>query len=136
MAAGRRREEIDAKIARWEKDLERLRVALVNAPEDLNAKHHPTFVELYRRKEVAKSRWEAIRGVWPEAQGCDVVKTRWPPLRLQWPQAHATLTEVLRSAPHDASSSLHSRRRFRKGYRAIIHPCDQHISLADEEAPA
>ncbi len=96
MAAGGRREEIDAKIAIWERDLERLRVALANAPESLNAKHHPAFVELYRRKEVAKARWEAIRGVYrPEAQGVRRCEDALAAMEAAWPQAHAMLIEVL-----------------------------------------
>lgn len=75
MAEGGRREEIDAKIARWERELEGLRIALANAGDALNARHHSAFVELYRLKEVAKSRWEAIRGVYgpdPDAvQRCE-----------------------------------------------------------------
>ena len=96
MAGGGRREEIDAKIALWERELERLRVVLANAPEALSAKHHPTFVELYRRKEVAKSRWEAIRGVYrPEAEGVRRCEDALAGMEAAWPQAHAMLTEVL-----------------------------------------
>jgi len=96
MAGGGRREEMDAKIALWERDLERLRVALANAPEALNAQHHPTFVELYRRKEVAKSRWEAIRGVYrPEAQAVGHFEDALAAMEAAWPKAHAMLTEVL-----------------------------------------
>ena len=77
MATGGRRKEIDTKFAAWEHDLERLRVALANAPEAANAKYHDAFVELYRQKERAKSAWEAIRGVYrPDADAvrrCDEV---------------------------------------------------------------
>ena len=96
MDAGGRREEIDAKIALWERDLERLRVALANATDALNAQHHPTFVVLYRQKEVAKSRWEAIRGVYrPEAQAVRSCEDALAAMEAAWAQAHAMLTEVL-----------------------------------------
>ena len=96
MAAGGRREGIDAKIALWERDLERLRVALANAPEALDAKHRPTFVDLYRRKEVAKSRWEAIRGVYrPEAQAIRRCEEAFAAMEAAWPLARAILAEVL-----------------------------------------
>jgi hypothetical protein len=66
---------MDAKVALWERELEQVRVVLANASDAVNAKHHPTFVDLYRRKEVVKSRWEAIRGVYrPDAEAlrrCD-----------------------------------------------------------------
>jgi len=99
MAAGGRREEIDAKMTRWEKDLERLRVALANAPEALNATHHPAFVELYRLKEVAKSRWEAIRGVYrPNAEDVRRCDDAMASVEAAWPKVEAMLTEVLPSA--------------------------------------
>lgn len=96
MAEGGRREEIDARIARWERDLERLRVALANATDTVNAKHHPTFVELYQRKEVAKSRWEAIRGVYrPDAQAVRRCEDALAAMEAAWLQAQAMLTDVL-----------------------------------------
>ena len=99
MAGGGRREEIDAKIALWERELERLRVVLANAPEALSAKHHPTFVEVYRRKEVAKSRWEAIRGVYrPKAEDVRRCDDAMASVEAAWPKVEAMLTEVLPSA--------------------------------------
>jgi hypothetical protein len=96
MAEGGRREEVDARIARWERDLERLRVALANATDTVNAKHHPTFVELYRRKEVAKSRWEEIRGVYrPDAHAVRRCEDALAAMEAAWQQAQATLTEVV-----------------------------------------
>ena len=95
MAAGGRREDIDAKIAMWERELERLRVALASAPEALNVQHHPTFVELYRQKEVAKSRWEAIRGVYrPEAQAIRRCEEALAAMEAAWPTARTMLTEM------------------------------------------
>jgi len=96
MAEGGRREEIDAKIARWERELERFRVALANASEAVNTQHHPTFVELCRKKEVAKSRWEAIRGVYrPDAQAVRRCEDALAAMDAAWQQAQAMLTDVL-----------------------------------------
>jgi hypothetical protein len=96
MAAGGRREEIDTKIAHWERDLERVRVALANAPDALNAQHHAAFVGLCRRKEVAKSRWEAIRGVYrPESDAVRRCEDGLTAMEALWPQAQAMLAEVL-----------------------------------------
>jgi hypothetical protein len=96
MTTGGRREEIDAKIAAWERDLERLRVALANAPAAVNAKHGSSFVELYRQKEVAKSRWEAIRGVYrpdPEAvRHCDDALAA---MQAAWAAGESMFSEVL-----------------------------------------
>ena len=96
MATDRRREEIDAKFSAWERDLERLRVALANAPEAVNAKHHDAFVKLYRQKELAKLTWEAIRGVYrPDAEavrGCDEALAT---METAWTKAESILTELL-----------------------------------------
>jgi len=96
METGGRREVIDAQIAAWERDLERLRVALANAPDPLNAKYHASFVELYEQKEVAKSRWEAIRGVYrPEVEAVRRSEDALAALKAVWPKAEAMLAEVL-----------------------------------------
>ncbi len=96
METGGRREVIDAQIAAWERDLERLRVALANAPEPLNAKYHASFVGLYEQKEVAKSRWEAIRGVYrPDVEAVRRCEDALAALKALWPKAEAMLTEVL-----------------------------------------
>jgi hypothetical protein len=96
MVAIGRREEIDAKIKAWERELERLRVALANAPEAVNAKHQTDFVGLYGRKEVVKSRWEAIRGVYrPDAaaiQRCDEALAA---MEAAWVKAQSMLADVL-----------------------------------------
>lgn len=95
MTTGGRREENDARIARWERELEHVRIGLANAPDVLNAKHHPTFVDLYRRKEVVKSRWEAIRGVYrpdPDAvRRCDEALGA---MEAAWAAAHGMFAEV------------------------------------------
>ncbi len=62
------REAIDSRIKEWERELEEIRIALAAAPEALHAEHEDSFVRLYRAKEVLKSRWEAIRGIYrPDA---------------------------------------------------------------------
>ena len=48
MATGGKREEIDAKIKGWERDLEQLRLALARAPESVHAEYQTRFVEVYR----------------------------------------------------------------------------------------
>ncbi len=68
MASSGRRDGIDAKIRDWERELERMRVGLAAGPEDRHASQEQRFVALYRRKEVVKSRWETVRGVYrPDA---------------------------------------------------------------------
>ena len=64
MATGGTREEVDAKIRAWELELERLRLALAAAPDEVHAAHHQSFIELYRQKEIVKSRWEVVRGAY------------------------------------------------------------------------
>ena len=64
MTTGEMREETDVKIAAWERELERVRLALARAPDAVHDRLHPTFTEVYRAKEMLKSRWEAIRGVY------------------------------------------------------------------------
>jgi hypothetical protein len=96
MAAGGRREEIDAKIKAWERDLERLRVALANAAEDVSAKHRTDFAGLYRRKEAVKSRWEAIRGVYrPDAGAVRSFEEALAAMEAEWGKADGMLEEVL-----------------------------------------
>lgn len=95
MAEGGRREEIDATIARWERELEGLRVALANASEALNARHHSTFVELYRLKEVAKSRWETVRGVYrPDAHAVRRCEEALAAMAAAWQQTELMLSEM------------------------------------------
>lgn len=64
MAAGGKRETIDGKIKAWENELERVRLALARAPNSVHERCHQTFVEVYRAKEIVKSRWESVRGVY------------------------------------------------------------------------
>jgi hypothetical protein len=99
MATGGRRDEIDGAVQAWESDLERLRVALANAPEVINAKHHSGFAELYRQKEVVKSRWETIRGVYqPDAQAVRHFEVAFASMTAAWARAQPMLAEVLAGA--------------------------------------
>lgn len=73
MAEAGGRGAIDRRIRAWERELERIRLWLASAPEPVHQEHQARFVELYRAKEVAKSRWEALRGIYrpaPEAVRC------------------------------------------------------------------
>ncbi len=97
MATGGKREEIDAKIKAWEWDLERLRVALARAPEPVHARYHPAFTELYRAKEVVKSRWEEIRGVYrPEPATVQRVQEALAAVEAAWRAAQPMLDDVLK----------------------------------------
>ena len=99
MATGGRRDEIDGAIQAWESDLERLRVALANAPEAVNARHHTGFVDLYREKEMVKSRWETIRGVYqPDAQAVRRFEVAFASMTAAWANAQPMLAEVLVAA--------------------------------------
>jgi hypothetical protein len=96
MAIGEKRDEIDAKIKAWERELERLRVVLARAPEAVHAAHHQRFVGLYRQKEVVKSRWEGLRGTYqadPEAVG--EVETALAVMEAAWVNAAPMLAELL-----------------------------------------
>lgn len=100
MATGGKREEIDAKIKAWERELERLRVALARAPEPVHAKYNPGFVELYQKKEVVKSRWEAIRGVYrPEPAAVHGFEDALAGMEAAWPAAQPMFAEVLQAQP-------------------------------------
>jgi hypothetical protein len=95
MAAGGRREEIDAKIREWEHGLERLRLWLANAPEAVHLAHHPQFVELYRRKEAAKSRWEAVRGVYrPAPEALQEWEAAMADMESAWEKAQGLFAEM------------------------------------------
>jgi hypothetical protein len=96
MTTGGRRGTIDETIAAWERDLERLRVALANASDAVNAEHHAIFVDLYRRKEVAKSRWEAIRGVYePDPDAVQRCEEALAAMQAAWATSEPVLTSVL-----------------------------------------
>jgi hypothetical protein len=96
MALGGGREEIDLRFKKWEQDLERLRLLLARAPEEVHARWNPDFVNLYRQKEVAKSAWEAIRGTYrPEPEALQRYEQAWRAMEATWAAAQPMLTEVL-----------------------------------------
>ena len=96
MASGGRREEIDARIKQWEQSLEQLRLALACAPEEVHARWNPDFVNLYRQKEVLKSAWEAIRGIYqPESESLQRVEKELAAMQAAWEAAQAMRTETL-----------------------------------------
>ena len=97
MASGGKRDEIDAKIKEWERELERLRVALARAPESVHDRYYQNFVELYRAKEVVKSRWEAVRGVYqPEAAAVHAFEGALSAMESAWRAAQLMLADILK----------------------------------------
>jgi len=95
MAGGGRRDEVDAKITGWEKDLERLRVALAGAPESVHDAHHQHFTDLYRCKEVVKSRWELVRGVYrPDPTAVQRFEEALAAMEAAWEKAQPMLAGV------------------------------------------
>jgi hypothetical protein len=97
MASDGRREEMDAKIKGWERELERLRVALARAPESVHVQYYPQFVAVYREKEIVKSRWEAVRGVYrPEATEMERFQEALSAMEKTWATAQPMFTEVLK----------------------------------------
>jgi hypothetical protein len=96
MASGGRREEIDARIKQWEQTLEQLRLALACAPEEVHARWNPDFVNLYRQKEILKSAWEAIRGIYrPEPEALQRFEKELAAMEAAWAAAQPMLTETL-----------------------------------------
>ncbi len=97
MATEGKREEIDAKIKAWEQELERLRVALARAPDTVHLQYYPTFVEVYRLKEVVKSRWEAMRGVYrPEPMEMERFQEALSAMEKAWATAQPMFADVLK----------------------------------------
>ncbi|MGE5849671.1 MAG: hypothetical protein ACM362_06060 [Candidatus Methylomirabilota bacterium] len=97
MASDGRREEMDAKIKAWERELERLRVALARAPESVYVQYYPQFVEVYREKEVVKSRWEAIRGVYrPDITELERFQEALSAMEKIWATTQPMFAEVLK----------------------------------------
>ncbi len=91
-----RRSEVDARLAGWERDLERLRVRLGGGSEELHRKHEAAFRELCRRKETLRARWEEIRGVYrPEAAAIRRVEESLAELAAAWQAARPMVAEVL-----------------------------------------
>lgn len=95
MATGGRREEIDAKIKAWERELEQLRLELARAPESLHDRYHKRFTELYLAKEVVKSRWETIRGVYrPDAAAIKSFDEALAAMEAAWAAAQSMVAEI------------------------------------------
>jgi hypothetical protein len=100
MADGGRREAIDAAIAAWERDLERLRLALANAGDAMHAEHHAHFVALYGRKEAVKSCWERLRGVYrPAAEAVQRFEEAFGAMEAAWGAAQPMRAAVLDVGP-------------------------------------
>ena len=96
MAVGGRREEIDEKIKGWEHELERLRLKLARAPEEVEAKYSGPFVELYRKKEMVKSSWERVRGVYlPDPEAVRQFEKTRADMEAAWSAAQPIFAEVL-----------------------------------------
>lgn len=88
---------MDAKIKAWERELERLRVALARAPESVYVQYYPQFVEVYREKEVVKSRWEAIRGVYrPDITELERFQEALSAMEKIWATTQPMFAEVLK----------------------------------------
>ncbi len=100
MAAGGRREEIDAQIKGWERELEKLRLKLARAPEEVEAKYAGAFIELYRKKETVKSSWERLRGVYlPEPEAVRQFEKARADMEAAWSAALPIFAEVLAETP-------------------------------------
>ncbi len=84
------------KIKAWERDLEKLRLALARAPEEAEAEYAGAFVELYRKKEIAKSRWELVRGAYlPEPEAVRQFEKALGEMDAAWSAAQPMVAEVL-----------------------------------------
>ncbi len=95
MATGGRRDEIDAKLKGWERELEELRLMLARAPDEEAARHRGTFVELYRKKESARSHWERVRGVYlPDPESVRQSEKALAEMEAAWSAAQPMFDEV------------------------------------------
>lgn len=89
MATAGKREAIDAQFKAWEERIEALRVQVARMPEEEERRFHPILVELARLKEVAKSRWERVRGApWVPAEE-----------RRLFEESYAALEQAMQGAP-------------------------------------
>ena len=96
MATGGKREEIDAKIEGWERELEPVRLALARAPDSVRDRYYPIFTEVYRAKEIVKSRWEAVRGVYqPEPAAVERFREALESMEAAWAAAQPMVADVL-----------------------------------------
>jgi hypothetical protein len=98
MASGGKRAEIDGRIKGWEDDLERLRLALASGPAALHERFGQRFMDLYRAKEVVKSRWEAVRGVYrPEPAEIARFEEALHAMEAAWDAERPMVSELLAS---------------------------------------
>jgi len=98
MAAGDKREQIDLRIKAWESELERIRLALARAPDSMHDRYHPTFREVYGAKEIVKSRWEAVRGVYqPEPAAIQRLQDALEAMEKAWAIAQPKFADLLES---------------------------------------
>ncbi len=90
------RNEHDERLKMWERELERLRVALGRAPDAVHEQCSPEFRALYRTKETAKSRWETIRGVYrPAPAEIEGVQVAFEAMEKAWVAAQAMIAAVV-----------------------------------------
>jgi hypothetical protein len=96
MATGGKRAEVDERIKGWEQELERLRLALAQGPPEMHERFGDRFVALYRAKETAKSRWEAVRGVYrPEPEDLRRFEEALRAMETAWTVEQSLLSEAL-----------------------------------------
>jgi hypothetical protein len=97
MTAGGKREQIDRRIKAWESELEHIRLALARAPDSVHDRCHPTFTEVYRAKEIVKSRWEAVRGVYqPEPAAIQRLQDALETMEKAWASAQPKFADLLK----------------------------------------
>lgn len=97
MATGGKRDEIDAKLKAWERDLEYFRVALARASESVHAQYYPPFTEVYLAKEILRSRWEAIRGVYrPDPAAVHQLEEALSAMEAAWAAVQPVLADVMK----------------------------------------
>lgn len=93
-----KRQEIDARIKAWEGELERLRVVLARAPDSVHARYNSGFVELYWRKEIVKSRWEMIRGIYrPDPADVQRFEEALAAMEAAWTEAQPMFSDVFKA---------------------------------------
>jgi hypothetical protein len=119
MNSDRMRRERDERLKTWERELERLRVALGVAPDALHEQYSPEFMALYRAKETAKSRWEAIRGVYrPAPAEIEGVQVAFETMGKAWVAAQAMIAAVLAQDSAAPGSAIRHAMPDRRGAAA------------------
>jgi hypothetical protein len=119
MSSGRIRDERDDRLKTWERELERLRVALGRAPDAVHEQYSSEFTALYRAKETVKSRWEAIRGVYrPAPAEIEGVQVAFETMGKAWVAAQAMIAAVLAQDSAAAGSEIGRAIPHRRGAAA------------------